>query len=341
MKLKPDKEIKLITGHFHKSFKESRSDICLHPECSGKAINSHSISQVMFRRVFKNADHVYTLGVAERKQDTDNGIHPISPGNIKNYNHEVIKIIALKKSVGKQASTFMGFCNPHDKNLFSPLDADNFSVYDIGSIFLQSYRTICCELKRIEDSLNLLKNLAKGSIARGDHESLTSTLLIDCYEKANEYKYKREIKELFDKALLLKEYQSLMLSVVRDFYFSFDFLFSGMPDIEEFNNIRVEKNIIINILKLGNKGYIVFSFIKPLMTEEDLLFILKLQTIDFSDLSDFVSKIVLDWQDGFYFSINHWESFPNNKKQKIGSPSFSVIYNRLIMQGKPLHSAPA
>ncbi|MGO9769904.1 MAG: hypothetical protein ACLPSW_10170 [Roseiarcus sp.] len=75
--------------------------------------------------------------------------------------------IALRRIGRNDASTFAGFCNQHDTELFRPLDTKPLDVADREQLFLLAYRGITCELHAIMTGVVQLQSLYTAGIKRG------------------------------------------------------------------------------------------------------------------------------------------------------------------------------
>ena len=75
--------------------------------------------------------------------------------------------IALRRIGRNDASTFAGFCNQHDTELFRPLDTKPFDGADRDQLFLLDYRGITCELHSIMTSVVQLQSLYTARVERG------------------------------------------------------------------------------------------------------------------------------------------------------------------------------
>jgi hypothetical protein len=69
--------------------------------------------------------------------------------------------IALRRIGRNDASTFMGFCNQHDTDLFRPLDTKALDGADREQLFLLAYRGITSELHAIMIGVVQLQSLSR------------------------------------------------------------------------------------------------------------------------------------------------------------------------------------
>ena len=75
--------------------------------------------------------------------------------------------IALRRIGRNDASTFAGFCNQHDTELFRPLDTKALDAADREQLFLLAYRGITCELHAIMTGVVQLQSLYTARVERG------------------------------------------------------------------------------------------------------------------------------------------------------------------------------
>ena len=118
---------------------------CLHPDagsskCKGKTVKCHTIQRNGgLSRIARNG-HVYTLINYGRMFDDSKWSQEGGP-----------KLVGVR-----DASTFTGFCNHHDNELFAPLEKSSFEGSPL-QIALLGYRTICQELYLKERALEISK----------------------------------------------------------------------------------------------------------------------------------------------------------------------------------------
>lgn len=114
-----------------KSFEDSKKKICVvpkeyHIKCSGKIINAHTVSKSSSLKKIAKDGHVYKI--------------------LKNVNESFLNSgSVIPKLIGiNKASTFTGFCQAHDRELFSPIENRKF-VWEPEQIFLTAYRSLIYE----------------------------------------------------------------------------------------------------------------------------------------------------------------------------------------------------
>lgn len=246
-------------GKIEKDFKQKFKRKCCSAkglfgiECSNRIIESHTISKSSSLKSIMNKDNkVYGL---------DLSFHGLAKRN---------GILSIKHFGINEASTFLGFCSNHDKELFSIFEDKPF-IPTKEQLCLLSFRSFCREIygKQGESRTDLL------------HE-----IVIDPFEKA----YLSERDKLL--AISLAELKPTRLDLIniidrKEFdrleYFIVELksnakiLSSGafVPEID-FNHqmvydlldtSKVLNYIFFNIVNYENRGFCIFSWIKKPETE--------------------------------------------------------------------------
>ncbi len=121
---------------------------CLEPttQCDQPAIRAHSIQNRQTIALLEQDNHVLAWQPRFSQAGPD---------------------IALRRIGRNDASTFAGFCNPHDTELFRPLDTKPLDGADREQLFLLAYRGITCELHAILTGVVQLQNLYTARVERG------------------------------------------------------------------------------------------------------------------------------------------------------------------------------
>lgn len=123
---------KLHLGRINADLRKfARSKECLVPdfmksECNHKIIKSHSVSRSGSLKLIERNSHVYW--------------HDPSLLNLDFDLSSQFKLVGIN-----EASTFPGFCNKHDSEIFSPLETKKFTG-TAEQCFLLAYRSVCLEI---------------------------------------------------------------------------------------------------------------------------------------------------------------------------------------------------
>jgi len=111
---------------FGKLLHKKTNHKCLYPNCNNNSILSHSISKSTLNNIAKNNDVIFQK--FNRAEFTLNDF--LEPKKIN---------MELKNININSASTFKGFCEEHDNNIFESID--NKGILTLRDIYLQLYRT--------------------------------------------------------------------------------------------------------------------------------------------------------------------------------------------------------
>jgi hypothetical protein len=121
---------------------------CLEPtmQCGEPAIRAHSIQNRQTIALLEQDNHVLAWQPRFSQAGPD---------------------VALRRIGRNDASTFAGFCNQHDTELFRPLDTKALDAADREQLFLLAYRGITCELHAIMTGAVQLQSLYTARVERG------------------------------------------------------------------------------------------------------------------------------------------------------------------------------
>jgi hypothetical protein len=121
-------------AHLHNLLRKSRQEFkrkyCLHPaapnNCSARIVSAHTVQRAMLAKHIADNGHVVRFKVQPTAEPMGMIVEP--------------ERVGLNK-----ASTFFGFCEKHDSELFRPLETKEFN-FSSHQIALLGYRAICREL---------------------------------------------------------------------------------------------------------------------------------------------------------------------------------------------------
>jgi hypothetical protein len=123
---------------------------CLYPSspapCTQRVIRAHSISRSIALAKIARAGEVYQIDANPFSIEKSKGNVPIKPVNIAS------------------ATTFTGFCSPHDNSLFKPIDKDELTPTK-QEVLLLHYRALCREFyvkQPLPETNELLRELDRG-----------------------------------------------------------------------------------------------------------------------------------------------------------------------------------
>jgi hypothetical protein len=178
-----------ILSQFRKLYE---STYCSHPtaspqQCSRQIVRAHTLQKSGLLSAISVDQHVYGLKLTGLPNDR--GIYPF-------------KRIGLN-----QASTFTGFCERHDAELFRPLETIPFTASK-EQLFLLAYRALAKELYAKRFAVRLEPFLRKGDVGKGPVEQVMLQKLRYLREQLHDL-------SLRDQEATLKDYERIYLS--RDF----------------------------------------------------------------------------------------------------------------------------
>lgn len=280
---------------------------CLHPDagigqCSKKIIDAHSIQKSgPLKHIVDESNHVYAFGTNA------------------NGNAEISKI------GWQQASTFKGFCGIHDKEMFSPIEDENYSGERFQS-FLAGYRAYALEyFKKVsavkglpfmkenldkgmshEEQIALQRRLEimnQGYMKGIDEMKATLDIYINHYNQKN-----------FDAFNEASFYFTGDLSVVSSGAFFPEFTMAG----ERLQSLAIDtfaENISINTLKTAHGYAIVFSW--PRTFTKCTRFAQSLTEIDHELLPSRLIELIFSYIENSYFSKSWIYSLNDEKRLQI------------------------
>lgn len=286
---------------YSKGRKQARFRECHHPvknECSEKIISAHSIQNNKI--LSKIADDGVVL-------------MPI-PKN-SNFNEQT-------EYGRKEATTFTGFCNEHDKYTFRPIEDQDFEGSE-EQVFLHIYRAFVLELHRKEEGhrfsqylFSMMPSIARNSekmkqlwVSKIGHDDL----LIE--------------KEEFDKAIIDNKYNCLTY-FVWEFEGESSFAATGMEEPRfDYSGLRIQnledfdipaKHIYYTIFPDNGKMYFIIAWLKS----NDELFCTigeKLGSINEEEKKNFVNNVVPSTTENLVINPSSWGAMKRKEKENFNS----------------------
>lgn len=303
---------------YHESAKELLSlragaKKCLHPmpgnaQCGSPVIEAHSISRNGALTRIAREHKVYQL-------DT-------SPFTIR----KAEGVPRLKLEYIRLATTFTGFCSPHDGTLFRPIDQGGITPTR-EQAFLLHYRSLCRELyvkRPTLDTNELLRDADRGRPV-GFQQMVQG--LVDARNIAvnDALTQLEQDKATCDQALHAKDYGILEGAYVRFLKTpslacagytqpTFDFAGNEIQDITDMSKPFL--NLSFTLLPDTTGGIAVFSW----LTNADAIcrsFVQSLLTVNDSRKSDALVQYVFDSFENFAAEPIWWEGLPEKAKDEL------------------------
>ncbi|MGC6341924.1 cytoplasmic protein [Bisgaard Taxon 45] len=300
--------------------KEKRSKKCcyakelLNSECSKKIIRAHTISKGNSLKSIMNQDNK-VMGI--------------------NLSFDTLSkngMFSLKEFGINQASVFTGFCSEHDKELFSEIENKKI-IPNCEQMFLLSYRGLCREIYTksnqvgIENYKKILSSDLNFALSK-EYDLLMISL--EQYNNIVDFSLSELLKtqDKMIKILNNKEFYKLSYYCIK-LESPAKLLTSGaiIPDItfrneKLFNLNDFSKNfehLFFNIVNEGDKGYIIFSWIKGDYDHYMHNFIKSFEKIKGknSKKSDALLRFTFSYFENTFFSIEWWSKLDKNQKEEI------------------------
>ena len=305
------------TQDFIENEKQHKAKYCLHPlasaaNCKGGIIRAHTIQKAGGLSRIARENHVYQMH-----------------GSF----HNIFRNSGLFKAqlVGyRQATTFTGFCNHHDSEIFRPIEENAFD----GSqehCFLLAYRGICKALygkKYQSDGLPFLRTMD-----RGQHpiNQIVTQKYVGDFAEGTEAGLRDLLhyKTIYDSILLSKDYSEVNFygvnfSKVPDILCcgstSIETDFSGktIQGIEEFSDLdKPLENCNLSIMPSNEGGYAVFTWIGQ--SEKVEKFINSFSSLDYSRISNALVRFAFEYTEDIAISPDWWERMSDKRKEKLES----------------------
>jgi hypothetical protein len=299
--LKDNDEIKKIIH-------SKNSPMCLFPGCSDIPIKSHSLQKSLLKSIVDSTNHVKRISInVEFKL---NG-----------------KITVLDENVGiNNASTFEGFCNKHDTEVFKSIETNVIDYNNNEHLFLLLYRSIAREYFESNKSFSLFKNTINELIKDMDENNMLGPCLwVQLYLKYCEYLYIEKIKENADICLINRiwdnnyhYYHSTLDKFIPIFLNSFFAVQGTNCDILYSKDITKEYPLFcsVTILPQNNKTDIFYAVAKE-QCYELRAFLRQFENKNIEELELFLSDLIIRNSDNFYISPEYWRKIPDEIKNRI------------------------
>lgn len=317
--LRPESEIKELTSKIYKVVNTNTEFKCLFPDCDNKPIKSHSIQKSLLKNIMDSTNHVLNFSLDVRFNINSN-------------------IAVKQKKIGiNEASTFEGYCNKHDTEIFLPIEKDEIDFSNNEHNFLLLYRSVVREYYESRKSYFLFRdviNEINSSLDGKDTRILSS--LIQLYLQFCEYIRIESMKKCLDQYYLHKEYSCMFkyknitinreLPLFANTYFCVQGYKKG-----KMNKIDITKDLpysfSITILPKNGKTSIFYTYLEE--QEKDLSKFIKLfEAKDETQLQEFITDTILRNSDNFYISPVYWNKIPENNQNELLSFFKETISNR-------------
>ncbi len=310
-----EKEEELKPWELKQKFMEAFSrKSCLHPhagnaKCKGGIIKAHSIQKSGVLSKISEQGHVYTRKINMEGPQEERG-------------QPIVKKIGIT-----QASTFNGFCQHHDNEIFKEIETQPF-LWNSRQIFLYGYRALCRDVftKRAgkEFFQGDFRNIDKGKdlVAQQSIQGWLSKHEIGLEVGSNDTE---KDKDLYDKELLKGKFVNLNFyglktkttpEVVASFSFIPEYDFQGkfLQDLGEMG--KPIESMTLSIFPTEEGGAIIFTWIAQFNGACEN-FLESLENIPDNKKPDAVVRCAFEFGENTFFSPIWWKNLKEDIQSKL------------------------
>lgn len=291
---------------------------CYKDECTGRIVKAHSVSKSSNLKKIARDGHVYAVIPSSENFTKHKGVlHP--------------ELLGINK-----ASTFTGFCEFHDKKIFSPIENKYFTGEN-EQVFLLAYRAQAREsyMKLCQaDALDLLKDVGKG---KPIDEQIRIRTMNHFYGKGVKAGVRdaKIYKEKYENILISENYSAVKAYIIffkktpsvlcsAGIFPECDFHGNSLQnvfDLEVTNDLITFSSIATN-----EGGAVVFSWLED---EDNKFFCQKfiesLLNIEPDFLSTSLIRFFFEFCENVFLEPNWWEGLEPKKKD--------YLINRMASRG--------
>ncbi|KAA0766419.1 hypothetical protein [Bacillus sp. SH5-2] len=297
---------------------------CFHKDkdCSKRIIRAHSIQ-----------DNKILVEIAE------NGLVLMFSEDI----NESSKLDYKMEHIGRRvATTFRGFCNTHDTEIFSPIENKNYCNRNRQQEFIFAYRVFAKEYHTQKTVVSAMEKLAD-YIYKGEFEKISKKYserppLTDKERIIKWFNVKRQLfgpvetlkrmefyKEKMNRYLDTSDFEKVISDVI-EFDEDYHIAVSAMTFIE----LDLHKNVIndltdfstelaplfVTVFPQNGKTYVLMSYLKE--HQEKYEFIKKqILNQDIEEQKVIISNLIVFHFENFALSPKLWNKIPGGMQQKI------------------------
>ena len=292
--------------------KNYNQGICLHPDasletCSIGTISSHTIQMSGGISSITKDNHVYTFKTLDSIED---------------------EIFHPKKIGQRRASTFLGFCNKHDTELFKPIETHPLKI-DKTAFYYMSFRAISYEYHgklRALSAANIMEKQDSG-MPFPYQASLQWRLHIAKQGHEKGFQIHKKIKRLFDESHSKNDHSNFKYyaiefekesPVVACGSFCPEHDINGKP-LQKLAQGEVDFQVItFNLLNINSRAYAVFGWINDdYHVARDYIESIKEHPTQI--LSDLAVRIAFQNLENTYIFPDWWDQLEESAQENICS----------------------
>ncbi len=270
-------------------------------QCKGEIKSAHSIQNNRILNRISEDGHVYTIEAT--------------------INHSEIEP-EFKKMSRNKASTFFGFCDYHDTEVFKPIELVPFQNTP-EQHFLLAYRGFCVAYHKVIRKMNTIRNSAKQF-----PESLLNPVTVNMYRvaqldmKDDKIEFNNFTDDLRNKNYSCLETFSYTLNHEVNFAVSSCFAISEdmnskpLQDIHDLNEDVLIPRALVNIFPIEGKTVIILSYYKIFEEIYGILFE-QLRNSTEHNLLHYLSYIIFNGTEDVYYRLSSIESLDSKTKKSM------------------------
>ncbi|MBB3946982.1 hypothetical protein GGQ73_002946 [Rhizobium skierniewicense] len=291
---------------------------CLCPDmgCEKPAIRAHSVQKSTALSFIEEDKHVYGLKI----------------------NFAGAKPVCEFERVGRNnASTFTGFCNRHDTEIFRPIDTKLLDLENAEQLFLIAYRSLTRELHAILEGAAKLQfthetNVKLGLVNPNDR-TMSAIAPVEAMHKAwMTWRYrldhydtnmlKGRFGEITHSIFVISDRAAVLASS------------SFFPTIENPKDNKMPR-IALNMIPLsGSETAVIFSYPKA-QSANARKYIAPVMLKRGEERLLALSTLALDTTENFFLRPSHVDSWSAEKKNLIQESYFSTVTKGAFLKAQP------
>lgn len=322
------KELEIAVSKLRSQLKkENIHDKCFYKNCSSSTITAHSIqNNKILDKISRN-------------------------GKVKKFDfgptEDGIKAKVVEEGRGK-ASTFTGFCNYHDTEIFKPIELYNYEKGNREQEYLFAYRALAKEYHAKKSLLNIFEDFLslsnKKYLKLRDYCGLSNKIkkekidlmfkmqlegtkdsleLLDGYKKAMNINLNRERYYKIESQTIEfeKEYHIAVSSM---FFIEYDMNGKQINDIDKYQNMNPT---FLTIIPQNGKTYVIISYFK---TDRSYLSFIESQITEKSKeyQKTILSNMIAIYAENVFLSPTKWENLSKEERNNYLELFSDTIINR-------------
>jgi hypothetical protein len=256
----------------------------------------------------------------------------------------------LKETGRKIATTFTGFCDYHDTEIFKPIELKDYEYGNKEQEYIFAYRALAKEfhakLSEKNSAITVIKELENPILLK---DILPSQVLND----SSKIEYLKSISKYYLEGITMavndlniihnrmkddiinKNFETLTtkytvlpgISVAASATLSIEYDLKGKPLNNIYDFEKPMKPLFFNVFPQGDNTIVLFSY----FNEDHIIyekFVLSILEKPLKNQQIIISNIIITYLENFVISPKMWASFSEKKKKKILKLFNDTIFNR-------------